>query len=430
MCENFTLRQVYDIWSFLGVSAMTELSDISTGAGGGGGLGTIGPANVLERAKVYNTIKLRLQRQLGRRWPVGGRLPPIKELARQLKTGQTNTHRAVKELVRDGLLVSRSGQGTFVTDRIEPKGPGDEPAEVSTASARPTAPIGTIAGAAVQMLLASMHPDLFLRKAVDAFRAALTAEGCRVNMDVYTQQNQTPLAAHSDADALLIVNPSGVNLTAAPKQALVVINTALETFVGRSTGYDVVTVDSEQGGLLVGEYFRRGGLDPVCFIGCPPHDGTVAEYDHTSAARIHGFELGLGRKLAPQHRMTCTHYHGVAAAQRVPDYLRLNPRPQGIFAASDEIALGFMHGAAAHGLEPGKDYQIIGFDSQQRGRELPTPLTSVEVPSVDMGALAARLLIERMLDPQRAPRRILLGCSLWAGKTTQPLPVEPEESDE
>jgi LacI family transcriptional regulator len=251
-----------------------------------------------------------------------------------------------------------------------------------------------------------------------------------VSQEVYTQLDQSPLSSHGDADALLIVNPGGVALTAKPKQALVVINTALESYVGRSSGYDVVTVDSEQGGLIVGEYFRRGGLQTVCFIGCPPHDGRVAEFDHTSAARIHGFELGLGRKLAAQHRMTCTHYHGVAAAQRVPDYLKLNPRPQGIFAASDEIALGFMHGAAAHGLEPGKDYQIIGFDSQQRGRELPTPLTSVEVPSVEMGSLAARLLVERLLDPQRAPRRILLGCSLWLGKTTQPLPSEPEESDE
>ena len=68
-------------------------------------------------------------------------------------------------------------------------------------------------------LLASLHPDLFLRKAVDAFRAALTAEGCRVNMDVYEQHDQGPLAKHADADALLIVNPASVHLTAGSKQA-------------------------------------------------------------------------------------------------------------------------------------------------------------------------------------------------------------------
>src|SRR5688572_7175411 len=64
----------------------------------------------------YHGIKHELRRRLHSDWKSGARLPPIKDLARQLGTGLNNTHRAVRELVDEGLLHSRPGVGTYVSD--------------------------------------------------------------------------------------------------------------------------------------------------------------------------------------------------------------------------------------------------------------------------------------------------------------------------
>ena len=378
--------------------------------------GTSG-SNVLERAKVYHTIKLQLRRQLGRQWPVGTRLPPIKDLARQLKTGQTNTHRAVKELVREGLLVSRSGQGTFVTGQADPSQALPDSAEtIETAS-------GALAGTWVELLIAHHEPDLFIRRAMDAFTASLLAAGCKVTTNVYgSGRMENPLVTHTEADGLFIINPNSISMSAKPKQVVAVLNTALETSFGQSTGYDVVSPDSEQGGFLAGEHVRACGCTSAVFIGVPPTDGeNTSLYDRTSSARLRGFEQGFGRKLPPEHRFRAVNYMTKEGALMVKDYLRLSPRPPAVFAASDELAIGFMHGALAHGLEAGKDVQIIGFDAQERAKaETNGPMTSIEVPMPELGRLAAQLLIERLHEPQRPVRRIQMGCKLFQGKTTVP----------
>jgi LacI family transcriptional regulator len=91
-----------------------------------------------------------------------------------------------------------------------------------------------------------------------------------------------------------------------------------------------------------------------------------------------------------------------------------------VFAASDELAVGFVQGARDQGLMAGRDYQIIGFDRQQLGMDLPEgPLTTIEVPRVAMGVRGAELLTARLLDPDQPVHRTYLGCSLFEGKTTR-----------
>src|SRR5687767_2556767 len=228
---------------------------------------------ILERAKMYHNIKARLHRQLGRRWPVGTRLPSIRELAKELKAGQTNTHRAVKELARVGLLVSRTGQGTFVTESASVgtsmmgAGGEDSDALVPDVIKRP-AP-GALAGMTVKVLTAVAEPDQIIRRMVDAVEKVLRADGATVLHAIYPYYGSADrMAAHHDVDGLVIINPDARSLQCGPRQVLCVINTAIETSVAMTTGYDVVSADSEQGGFVAGQHMKRCGVKSVCFIGC------------------------------------------------------------------------------------------------------------------------------------------------------------------
>jgi len=136
--------------------------------------------------------------------------------------------------------------------------------------------------------------------------------------------------------------------------------------------------------------------------------------------RLAGFEMGWGRPVPESARLLVDRYRIEHAAAAVSQYLAMSPRPQGIFAASDDLAIGFILGGIALGIRPGLDYQIIGFDGQRMGQELTDgPLTTVEVPAQAMGAKGAQFLAERILDPDQSVRRMSLGCTLREGATVR-----------
>jgi LacI family transcriptional regulator len=217
----------------------------------------------------------------------------------------------------------------------------------------------------------------------------------------------------------VLINPNIVPLVEFdPRQAVLVVSTAMETPLALSTAsYDAVLADSEQGGFVAGEHLRRLGCESAYFIGVYPK-AIAKQIDATSACRLRGFEAGFGARLPDAHKYRGNSYQTTLGARAVRKYIELRPRPTGVFAASDEIALGFIYGTLAQGLEPGRDYQLVGFDGQLRGREATGfPLTTVEVPMQQMGRIGAKLLAERIQDPHLPTRRVLLGNRMFAGKT-------------
>jgi DNA-binding LacI/PurR family transcriptional regulator len=115
----------------------------------------------------------------------------------------------------------------------------------------------------------------------------------------------------------------------------------------------------------------------------------------------------------------------------LPRYLALPNRPRAVFAASDELAIGFAIGSAAMGVTPGKDFDLVGFDGQHRGRTLNVcpPLTSVAIPSQEMGRRAAELLLDRIHRPDKPVERVLLECSIFRGGTVAPRPSSITSSE-
>ena len=73
--------------------------------------------------------------------------------------------------------------------------------------------------------------------------------------------------------------------------------------------------------------------------------------------------------------------------------------PTAVFAISDEMAFGAMRALRSHGLQPGVDVSIVGFDGHDLSDLL--DLTTVVQPVEELGARAARLLLETVADPSR-----------------------------
>jgi DNA-binding LacI/PurR family transcriptional regulator len=84
---------------------------------------------------------------------------------------------------------------------------------------------------------------------------------------------------------------------------------------------------------------------------------------------------------------------------------RPNP-PTAVFAMSDEMAFGALRSLRSHGLEAGRDVSIVGFDGHEMAEHL--DLTTVVQPVEEIGARAARLLLDALDSPGRPPEHVVL----------------------
>ncbi len=100
---------------------------------------------------------------------------------------------------------------------------------------------------------------------------------------------------------------------------------------------------------------------------------------------------------------------GYQAAQHLLDLP--NP-PTAIFASNDYMAFGVVDAVRNRGLRIPADFSVVGFDDIPQAAAARPALTTVRQPLSEMGAAAARLLLEIMADARHPSERIRLATEL------------------
>ena len=75
--------------------------------------------------------------------------------------------------------------------------------------------------------------------------------------------------------------------------------------------------------------------------------------------------------------------------------------PQALVCANDCMAIGFCEEMEKHGIRVPEDIAVTGFDATEEGKTSPKPLSSIEIPSREMGMQAVEYL-EKMLKDGKA----------------------------
>ncbi|WP_017315739.1 substrate-binding domain-containing protein [Mastigocladopsis repens] len=73
--------------------------------------------------------------------------------------------------------------------------------------------------------------------------------------------------------------------------------------------------------------------------------------------------------------------------------LKQEPRPTGILAMCDVLAIGALRAAEHFGLSVPKDLSIVGFDDIPLASQIRPSLTTIQQPLIEKGAIAAKLLL-------------------------------------
>ena len=98
--------------------------------------------------------------------------------------------------------------------------------------------------------------------------------------------------------------------------------------------------------------------------------------------------------------------------QAMVNLLRVSPRPTAVFVANNLMAMGALRAISDAGLRVPDDIALVLFDDIPWGARVNPPLTAVVQPTYDLGVSAARILLDRILEPHRPVRRVALQTTL------------------
>jgi LacI family transcriptional regulator len=165
-----------------------------------------------------------------------------------------------------------------------------------------------------------------------------------------------------------------------------------------SVGFaDLVRTENRESAQALTGHLIQHGHHQIAFVGDPASSPDAAErWDGFVAAHRDG---GLPIPIRPVVS-AFREVEGRAAALRV---LATPSRPTALFCANDEIAMGAYAAAAELRLSIPSDLAVTGWDDIPVTRFLAPGLTTVRQPLAEMGALAARLVLERVAGSRKNP---------------------------
>ncbi|CAN5143646.1 LacI family DNA-binding transcriptional regulator [soil metagenome] len=228
---------------------------------------------------------------------------------------------------------------------------------------------------------------------------------------------------------------------------------AIESLLGRRVDGLIVASGSRHGSAL-GEAYEAGVLAVMLNRdagGVPYPVVTGSDATGVAAAVTHLVDLGHRRLLhiagpagfstsetrTEAFRAACAAAKGVIgtvlegsalsveAGQQAMDRVLTarRARPTAIVAGNDLVALGVLRSLRAHGLSCPGDVSVVGFNDIEFAQDSNPPLTTVRVPMQEMGAEAARTLLEAIEAKALEPVTVRLPVSLIVRGSTGPAPA-------
>jgi LacI family transcriptional regulator, repressor for deo operon, udp, cdd, tsx, nupC, and nupG len=173
-------------------------------------------------------------------------------------------------------------------------------------------------------------------------------------------------------------------------------------------GLSSVVAREQAGFYEMTDYLIRQGHRRFAYLGGPPglahelfrfagvQQRLAEEGSHATCHKLKGgaFDMETGLKAADQ-------------------FLALRDRPSAVLCCCDGLALGFMRGVLKAGLKVPGDVAITGYDGLEEGKYATPALTTVSQPSVEIGRVATRMLIERCESQAPAtPQLVALNTTL------------------
>lgn len=217
------------------------------------------------------------------------------------------------------------------------------------------------------------------------------------------------VASHRGDGVILVTSSDPAALLARRKRMPPVV-AALEEIEGLAA--PAVRVDHRKGAVDATNHLLALGHRRVAYIGGP--EGQVI-----AGHRREGFHLAMNQAgLDPDgYPYLAVDYAVELGEQAMESLLTLHPPPTAVFAGNDEIAIGAIRAIKRVGLQVGRDISVIGFDDQRLASLYEPPLTTIRVPTEELGYRAILMMVDQ-LQGRSTEEDIVLPTSLVIRSTT------------
>jgi LacI family transcriptional regulator len=152
-----------------------------------------------------------------------------------------------------------------------------------------------------------------------------------------------------------------------------------------------VTLDNEEGGFLATEHLIQQGYKNIAILAGQKNLGI-------SNSRLNGYLSALKKYKIKIDKSLIVHcdFNQDYAYFATQELLRQKNKPDAIFTISDRMVIGAMLAIKEKGLRIPEDIGLVGFNNEPLLSLLTPSISSIDMPSFELGKMAAKLFIESL----------------------------------
>lgn len=175
--------------------------------------------------------------------------------------------------------------------------------------------------------------------------------------------------------------------------------------------FDHVGIQNTDGTATATEHLSNLGHSKIAFLG-----GTAPVF--VRKERIEGYMRVLAARKLGQPVVWESPDDKMSGMKAMTKLLATHPEITAVVCNGDMVAIGASLALTAMGLTPGIDVSIVGFDDIQDAAIAIPPLTTMAVSPYELGRKLARVVIERIEEPEMPVASTLLPAKLVVRSTT------------
>ena len=165
-------------------------------------------------------------------------------------------------------------------------------------------------------------------------------------------------------------------------------------------------------GFLAAEHLIRTGCGNLALIYSGDRIAISAEFKEG----VYSAALEHGARLRRENIFIADFSDRLAIPEICAELLRHEDRPDGMICASDELAIALLAELKRHGVSVPGDISVIGCNNTENSTLTTPPLSTVDIPVMELGRRSADLLL-RMIHGETAQPELLEPSLVIRGST-------------
>jgi DNA-binding LacI/PurR family transcriptional regulator len=380
------------------------------------------PDTIAQTTPLFRRISDDLRQRIERgAWQVGEALPSRSRLCEEFGTTRVTLDKAVQELIREGLLCSTKGSGTFIAEQAPPK----------------TAARSLRLGIVMEQIKPSTMPEeaweyhFYFGPLFQGIRDGIAGEAVETLYAHLKHEEYGSFYRDSGLDGMLLVAPLHEEI---PTLHTLVRDKVAFLAIGISSSapedalLPCVDTDNVRGAAEAVRHLQGQGHCRIGLINL-----ATAHANHHN--RLQGYQQAMnvaGVTICPEDMLLFSTYETAKFEDRIEAWLLKTKAsgtlPTALFVSDYLMTLATLRVLRRHHLRVPEDLSLVSFDDPLSAAHLTPPLTTVRQPSYRLGRRAVQRLVQALRNGQRPqgleifPTELIIRdstCRIAAGFATE-----------